>query len=84
MDLTFHTHLTRIDQDWRVDVDATERELRRTALAASFEDVRESINESTALLVEEFEKRALEATESLREALEEFEESLRDEATPST
>ncbi len=84
IDLTFHTHLTRIERDWRVDVDATERELRRSALAASFEDVRESISESTGLLVEEFEKRALEATESLREALEEIEESLRDGATPST
>lgn len=84
MDLAFNTHLTRAGATWRVDVNATEHELRRTALAASFEDVRESISESTDLLVEEFEKRALQASEALREALEELEESLREEPAPAT
>ena len=84
MDLEFNTHLNRADGSWRVDVDATERELRRTALAESFADIRESISESTDLMLEEFEKQALEASEALREALENFEESLRAEPPPST
>ena len=84
MDLEFNTHLVLIDATWRVDADATERELRRTALAVSFEEMRDSIGESTDLLVEEFEKRALEASEALREALQELEESLREEMAPST
>lgn len=84
MDLAFNTHLTRDGDSWRVAVDATESELRRAALAASFEDVRESIGESTDLLVEEFEKQALDASEALREALEGLEESLRQEPPPST
>jgi len=82
MELHFNTHLIFVDGAWLVDVDDTERELRRTALAVSFEDVRESIGESAELMVEEFEKRALEASEALREALEGLEESLRDEAPP--
>jgi hypothetical protein len=82
MDLSFNTHLSRAGETWRVDVDATESELRRTALAASFEDIRESIGESTDLLVEEFEKQALQASEVLRQALEELEESLREELPP--
>ncbi|MGI9590786.1 MAG: hypothetical protein ACR2P8_05420 [Myxococcota bacterium] len=84
MDLEFNTHLVLVDATWRVDADATERALRRTALAVSFEEMRESIGESTDLLVEEFEERALEASEALREALEELEESLREETAPST
>ena len=83
LDLEFNTHLRRSGESWRVDVDATERELRRSALAVSFEDVRDSIRESTDLLVEEFEKRALEASESLREALRDLEESLREETAPA-
>lgn len=82
-DLTFNTHLTRRDGSWRVDVRATHRELRRTALAVSFEEVQEAINESADLIVEEFEKRALEASEALREALEDLQRSLAGEP-PST
>lgn len=83
MDLDFKTHLKRTGDTWRVDVDATESELRRSALAATFTDVQESIRESTDLLVEEFEKRALEASEMLREALEDLEDTLREEPPPS-
>jgi len=83
MDLRFNTHLERRDGAWRVDADATERELRRTALAVSFEDIRESIGESTELMVEEFEKRALETSEALRETLEELEDSIRKETRPA-
>ena len=81
-ELVFHTHLQRRDGRWRVNVRETRRELRRTAVAAAFEQAQEALSESADMLVEEFEKRALEASEALREAFEELERSLREEPPP--
>jgi hypothetical protein len=76
VEVSFHTHLAHADGGWRVDLRATRRDLTRQTLAASFEQVRESLRGSTDRLMEEFEKRALEASETLRDALEELEKSL--------
>jgi len=75
-DLEFHTHLTQVEAGWRVDLRASRRDLTRQALAGSFEGVQESLRESSKALVEEFEQRALEASETLREALEGLERAL--------
>ena len=75
-DLEFHTHLTHVEAGWRVDLRASRRDLTRQALAGSFEGVQESLRESSKALVEEFEQRALEASETLREALEGLERAL--------
>jgi len=75
-DLEFHTHLTRVEAGWRVDLRASRRDLTRQALAGSFEGVQESLRASSQALVEEFEQRALEASETLREALEGLERAL--------
>ena len=83
LELTFNTHLSQRTGGWWVDVHATHRELRRTALAAAFEDIQEALSQSADRLVEEFEQQALEASEALREALEELKRSLGDEP-PST
>jgi hypothetical protein len=79
LELAFSTHLTRVDGAWRVDVRKTHRELTRAALATSFEGMQQSLRESSEAVLEEFERRALEASEALREALEELERSLRGE-----
>lgn len=77
-EITFNTHLRREAAGWRVDARASRRALTREALAGSFEALRESLRESSEMLVEEFERRALEATEALRGTLEELERSLRE------
>jgi hypothetical protein len=76
VEVSFHTHLVHADGAWRVDLPATRRDLTRQTLAASFEQVRESLRGSTDRLMQEFEQRALEASETLREALEELEQGL--------
>ena len=77
IEVTFHTQLVQVDGGgWRVDLPATRRDLTRQTLAASFEQVRESLRGSTDRLMQEFEKRAVEASETLREALEELEKDL--------
>jgi len=76
VEVTFHTHLVQADGEWRVDLNATRRDLTRQTLAASFEQVRESLRGGTDRLMQEFEKRAIEASETLRKALDELEQSL--------
>lgn len=75
-DLEFYTYLTRVEAGWRIDLPASRRDLTRQALAGSFQGVQESLRESSKALVEEFEQRALEASETLREALEGLERAL--------
>lgn len=80
--LVFHTHLSRLAGGWKVDARRSRRELTRAALTASVERMQESLSGSAETLIEEFERRALDASEALREAFEEFERALRGE--PST
>jgi hypothetical protein len=82
VEVTFHTQLVQADGAWRVDLPATRRDLTRQTLAASFEQVRESLRGSTDRLMQEFEQRALEASETLREALEELEQNLSNPPPP--
>jgi len=83
VDVDFNTHLTRVDGEWRVDLAETRGDLRSNALSASFGKVQQAFAESADLLVEEFEKRALEASEAFRGALEDLEDSLRGNPTPA-
>jgi hypothetical protein len=82
VEVTFLTHLVQTDGGWRVDLPATRRDLTRQTLAASFEQVRESLRGSTDRLMQEFEQRALEASETLRKALEELEQNLSNPPPP--
>jgi hypothetical protein len=82
-DFSLHTHLVRGEAGWRVDVLQTRRDLTRELLASSFEGVQEALRESGEAFIEEFEKRALEASEALRETLEELEKSLNDPEVPA-
>lgn len=75
-DFSFHTHLIRGESGWRVDLKRTRRDLTRELLASSFEGVQEALRESGEAFIEEFEERALEASEALRETLEALEQSL--------
>lgn len=77
VELTFNTHLTRSEGTWRVDAKECRREVRRAALAASFEGMQDAVSESADMLVDEFEERALEASEALRDALDELKDALR-------
>lgn len=80
--LSFETHLVELEGEWRVDLRASRRALTRELLAGSLEGIHEALRESGEAFVEEFEARALEASEALRETLEELEESLHDPAEP--
>lgn len=76
-DLDFYTHLQLVEETgWRVELRTSQRDLTRQALAGSFEGVQESLRQSSQALVEEFEQRALQASEALREALEGLERAL--------
>jgi len=75
-DVDFYTHLRRVEAGWRIELRSSRRDLTRQALAGSFEGVQESLRRSSQALVEEFEQRALEASETLREALEGLERAL--------
>jgi len=80
--LVFHTYLSQLAGDWKVDARRSRRELTRAALAASVEEMKESLSGGAEALVEEFERRALGASEALREAVEEFERALRGAPSP--
>lgn len=79
---SFHTHLVRGEDGWRIDLKQTRRDLTRELLASSFQGVQEALRESGEAFIEEFELRALEASEALRETLEELEKSLSEPEDP--
>ncbi|MBW2267645.1 MAG: hypothetical protein JRH16_03635 [Deltaproteobacteria bacterium] len=81
-DFSFHTHLVRGKDGWRVDLRQTRRDLTRELLASSFESVQEALRESGEAFIEEFEERAIEVSEALRETLEELERSLSEPEDP--
>ena len=84
-DLDFYTHLHHAEETgWRVQLQTSQRDLTRQALAGSFEGVQESLRQSSQALVEEFEQRALQASEALREALEGLERALTSDDETST
>lgn len=82
--VVFHTHLEHFDQGWRVDVEATRRDVLRATLAATVGEVKETITDSAAIITESIEKSVLEFSEALRDALEELEDDLRGSTGPPT
>jgi hypothetical protein len=83
-DFSFHTHLSRGADGWRIDLRQTRRDLTRELLASSFQGVQKALRESGEAFIEEFEERALEVSEALRETLEELEKSLSEPEDPES
>ncbi len=75
--IAFNTHLSRFDGDWRVELEETRREIVRSSLVASVEEVQDSLRDSAEILSDTLERGALEFSEALREALESLEDDLR-------
>lgn len=76
----FPTRLRRYDGGWRVDAEATSRELREAIVEDSLADLRDAFNDSAGAIGEAVEQGLGEAAAAIREALEESERADR----PST
>jgi hypothetical protein len=70
---TFDTHLVRGDEGWRVDTDATERELTTALFATSMQQIGEALGQGVQEFGEALEEGAAEVSRAIRDALEEFE-----------
>ena len=69
----FRTHLVREDDVWKVDVDATQRDLARGVVAAVAARVRGALTESAHELGAALQQGLTELEEGLLKALEELE-----------
>ncbi len=72
----FNTHLTRFEDEWRVDVRKTRRELNQAALAASIHEIEDSLRESGEALSDALSEGARDAADAIREALENLQQAL--------
>ncbi len=73
---TFDTHLVREAQEWRVDVEATERELTAAIFAAGLRQIGEALGQGVQEFSAALEEGTAEMKRAIREALEELEEEL--------
>ncbi len=73
---TFDTHLVRENQEWRVDVEATERELTTAIFADSLQQIGEAVGQGVQEFSEALEEGAAEMRRAILEALEELEREL--------
>ena len=74
---SFDTHLVRESEEWRVDVQATERELTAAIFAAGLRQIGEALGQGVQEFSEALEEGAAEMKRAIREALEALEEELR-------
>lgn len=72
--LTFDTHLIREDDEWRVDVAATERDFGAAIFAGTIEMLGEAVGEGVRDFSEALEQGAAEISRAIREALEDLEQ----------
>jgi len=70
---TFDTHLVRAGGTWRVDADATERELATALFASSMQQIGEAVGQGVQEFSQALEQGAAEVSRAIRAALEEFE-----------
>jgi hypothetical protein len=75
---TFDTHLVREADEWRVDVQETQREMTTAIFAATMRQIGETLGQGVQEFSEALEAGAAELTRALREALEELEKELGD------
>jgi hypothetical protein len=73
---SFDTHLVRESEEWRVDVQATERELTAAIFAASLRQIGEALGQGVQEFGEALEEGTAEMKRAISEALEELEEEL--------
>ncbi len=74
--LVFNTHLSRIDDAWKVDLRSTLREMRRAALEISMQEIDDVLQQGMQIVGEALEQGAREAANALSEALEELQREL--------
>jgi len=72
----FDTHLVRESDEWKVDVEATEREMTAAIFAASLRQIGEALGQGVEEFSDALEKSAEEMKQAIREALEELEAEL--------
>jgi len=69
---TFDTHLVREAQEWRVDVEATKRELTTAIFANNLQQIGEAVGQGVQEFSEAIEAGAAEMKQAILEALEEL------------
>jgi hypothetical protein len=74
---SFDTHLVREADEWKVDVEATEREMTAAIFAAGLRQIGEALGQGVQEFSEAIEEGAEEMKRAIREALEELESELR-------
>ncbi len=74
--LVFNTHLSRIDDAWKVDLRSTLREMRRAALEISMQEIDDVLQQGMQIMGEALEQGAREASNVRSEALEELQREL--------
>jgi hypothetical protein len=70
LDVTFHTHLVREEDRWKVDLAASRAELRKGLFVAGMREIGEAVGEGVKEIGDAIRQGALEMEEALREALE--------------
>ena len=73
---SFDTHLVRESEEWKVDVQATEREMTAAIFASSLRQIGETLGQGVQEFSEALEQGAEEMKRAIREALEELEADL--------
>jgi hypothetical protein len=73
---SFDTHLVRESEEWKVDVQATEREMTAAIFAASLRQIGEALGQGVQEFSEALEESAEEMKRAIREALDELEAEL--------
>ena len=73
---SFDTHLVRESEEWRVDVQATERDLTAAIFAAGLRQVGEALGQGVQEFSEALAESTAEVKRAIREALEELEAEL--------
>jgi hypothetical protein len=68
--VTFYTHLTRGDDGWRVDCDATRAEVQKAVFAGSMRELGDALGRGARELGESIDQGVRELDRALREALE--------------
>jgi hypothetical protein len=67
--VTFYTHLTRSDDGWRVDCDATRAEVQKAVVAGSMRELGEALGRGARELGESIDEGVRELDRALRDAL---------------
>lgn len=80
--ISFHTRLRRHDQGWRVDSRASRQAYRQAVIEASLADLGDVFSDGAGAIGEVIERGLRDASEAIREALDQLEDERNPSANP--